>query len=183
MSNSTDLLKKAIKKQLLDMINEGVDVKTLSKIERFCSNQKGALLVVENPNALLRKQGKYTINSIGTMSDYDEDSDLVGENSPVMQAAPGETYGVKVLRELMGPLQQALQRQISPPEREPSITELVHAISSAQMGGLGEDVLGPLRDQLKLRLGSSVPLPPAAAEAPLIRMPSDPALRSAEAAE
>jgi hypothetical protein len=139
----------AIAEQLNRLLAQGITPKTLTKIERFARAQREALIAVDTgEGAFDGRLGTLGFGAGGFNPSVDDNGEATG--LALTSAPAAETYGANVLRQIMGPLQNALGRiGRPPPAPENRATDLVNAMVAAAKGELGEDVLGPLREKLR----------------------------------
>lgn len=137
----------AIAEQLRALLSQGINAKTLAKIERFARAQREALIAVDSGESALDAR----LATIG-LSALTAPEPQTGQESgsfpnpfPLASAPEAETYGANVMREIMGPLQAALGRIAKP---QPKVSELVVAIADAETAGLDDALIASLRAKL-----------------------------------
>jgi hypothetical protein len=151
-SKIADLFRAAIAAQLTAIVSEGISLKTLEKLQRFCAATRQALHAIESPDAKIRDRfgpNNLTIgNSLGALPGIGmmPSVDLTGDEEAYASAPNIETYGANMPRQLISAL-----GKLAP---KPSMKDAVDAIVAAESAGMAETAK-MLRENLVATFGSA----------------------------
>jgi hypothetical protein len=128
-----DALKSAIAAQLNTLIAEGVSIRTLEKIQRFCAATRQALHAIETPEMKMKGRFGGILTGLQVPA-FDDESGFEVDNAAYSAAPNIETYGANMPRQLMAMVNK-LGDKLGP---KPSAKDMVDAILAAEQGGRGD---------------------------------------------
>lgn len=127
-----DALKAAIAAQLNALIAEGVSIRTLEKIQRFCAATRQALHAIETPEAKAKARFGGVMSAMQMIPN--DEAGFEVDSDPYSAAPNIETYGANMPRQLMAMVNK-LGDKLGP---KPSAKDMVDAILAAEKGGKGD---------------------------------------------
>jgi hypothetical protein len=150
-SKIADLFRAAIAAQLTAIVSEGISMKTLEKLQRFCAATRQALHAIESPDAKIRDRfGNNSLTNIGPLGPLGvgmmPSVDLTGDEEAYASAPNIETYGANMPRQLISALGKLVPK--------PSMKDAVDAIVAAESAGMAETAK-MLRENLVATFGSA----------------------------
>lgn len=140
---TSKVLRAAIQDELKEMVNEELTHSMLNQVSRF-ANVAQELIMVRSPIADVRRRKRKNFNYQGVVTGAT--GSPMEENSLTGEAADGETFGAKLIRELIPALTNLRGPESQAPQKGP-IEELVKSISIAKKAGL-DDVVEKLDAKL-----------------------------------
>lgn len=123
-----DALKSAIGAQLNALIAEGISIRTLEKIQRFCAAMRQALHAIEAPDTKLKARFNNIIGGVQLAPMSDDEVGYEVDSGAYATAPNIETYGANMPRQLMA-MMSKLGDKLGP---KPSAKDMIDAILTAE---------------------------------------------------